>query len=339
MHRHIRRPPGRALSVLSLICWSSFALVAGCGGGDTPNGAQATIVITDENNYSATGTLNIPTVETAAGAAAADLEICWDGLVTDLQCHPVAPKTDIDNVSIVRFTLTPEDVQAKIAGGEDIPMANVNGYLEHPTLNAGTCAKLTDFTFLGTKVDPTMHYIEMSNYTYMLLFSKGTDLNVGGRSMLFLKPTSSSATAMVAAKPGCGLLDFKANLHSLKTVSVPAQPPYIADWSGVTQSGQGHAVPKKIDKFLIGFYQGKTVADLEMGIFDIELSATNLWELKLTTAGKTADLSKATEKKTGLTFPGFQAGGAGTWMLAIVCSGCQNPAPVVLTILQPGAAN
>ena len=70
--------------------------------------------------------------------------------------------------------------------------------------------------------------------------------------------------------------------------------------------------------------------------FDIELIATNLYDIKLP-GGRTADLAKATERKTGETFPGFARTETGTWMLALTCSKCQNPAPVLLTIIEPSA--
>ena len=40
-----------------------------------------TIPIVDENNYRATSSLSIPTIETASGQ---DLDICWDGLNSDI---------------------------------------------------------------------------------------------------------------------------------------------------------------------------------------------------------------------------------------------------------------
>ena len=55
--------------------------------------------------------------------------------------------------------------------------------------------------------------------------------------------------------------------------------------------------------------------------------------------GKTADLSTATDRASGAAFPGFNRPETGTWMLALTCSKCQNPAPVVLTILQPAGGS
>ncbi|MBN1609054.1 MAG: hypothetical protein JW940_20670 [Polyangiaceae bacterium] len=103
----------------------------------------------------------------------------------------------------------------------------------------------------------------------------------------------------------------------------------------MTRNGQGNElIYATIDRLLIGFYKEKTPADLEARFFDIETLATSLWELALT-GGRTADLVQAVEHGTDAAFEGFTRTD-GVWILALLCSTCQNPAPVVLTILDPG---
>jgi hypothetical protein len=64
---------------------------------------------------------------------------------------------------------------------------------------------------------------------------------------------------------------------------------------------------------------------------------TKLWELPLT-GGRTADLSKATLRGSGTAFPGFSTTEPGVWMLGLMCSTCQNPAPLLLTVVEPAGA-
>ena len=52
---------------------------------------------------------------------------------------------------------------------------------------------------------------------------------------------------------------------------------------------------------------------------------------------RTADLSAAKERTAGTLFPGFGGGRVGVWVMGLMCSTCQNPAPVLLTMLDPGA--
>jgi hypothetical protein len=65
--------------------------------------------------------------------------------------------------------------------------------------------------------------------------------------------------------------------------------------------------------------------------------ATSLWEVRLT-GGRTADLRAAVERGENTPFPGFDRDEAGVWVMGLMCSTCQNPAPVVLSILEPSAA-
>src|SRR6185312_4037630 len=62
------------------------------GGGPVGN-----VVITDENNYSSTSTLTIPTVQVAP---LSDLTFTWDGITKDLLCHAAG---SIDNVAFLQI--------------------------------------------------------------------------------------------------------------------------------------------------------------------------------------------------------------------------------------------
>jgi hypothetical protein len=178
-------------------------------------------------------------------------------------------------------------------------------------------------------------YIEKDGFTYLVLLSKGIAPGVGARTMVFLKPTASSTNTRVDVSPGCGLLTFSADLSTLTKLPVPAAAPWILDWRDIMRDGNGNEPPfDSIDGVTIGFYAGMAAADLQARIFDIELIATSLYDIKLT-AGRTADLSTATDRASGAAFPGFDRAETGTWLLALTCSRCQSPAPVVLTILQP----
>jgi hypothetical protein len=307
-------------------------LLTGCGGGTTePSG---NITLKDQNNYTATGLLSIPTIETAS---ATDLDVCWSAVVSDLQCHPVSPAADLDNVSLLRFLHLDETaVEARLSSGE-LAMSEVDGYVEYKTNHTDTCMKLSQLSFFGTPINLQTEFVESSDQTYMLLFAKGTKPGVGARSMIFVKPTAASANTKVDAVTGCGLLDFTADLSSATPLGMPAAAPWVIDWRNVTRDGQGNTIAfESIDGVMIGWYEGQTVPQIQEKILDLELLATTLWEIKLT-GGRTADLSTAKQRGTGAPFPGFASSAAGVWMLALTCSTCQNPAPVVLTVLDTGA--
>src|SRR5215468_7661337 len=75
------------------------------------------IVLHDANNYSSLTTLTVPTIQTTP---AADLEVCWDGVMKDLLCHALVPDTgDIDNVSFLQIpNMTHAQVADKLAIGQ-----------------------------------------------------------------------------------------------------------------------------------------------------------------------------------------------------------------------------
>ena len=309
--------------------------LAACGGASTPDATRGNVLLHDENNYTTTASLTVPVVETAT---AMDLDICWAAVASDLQCHPVAVETDLNNLSLLRIShLSQQQVEDRLADGQ-LSQAQVAGYLEKHIDSTTTCAKLSELSFFGTAIDVPSEYVESESFTYLLLVSKGTTPGIGARTMAFLEPTATSTNTHVDIGTGCGLLDFSADLAALTRLPVPAAGPWTLDWRDITRDGQGNPAPfEKIDGVTIGFYAGMTVADLQAHIFDIQLRATTLWDLALT-GGKTADLALATDRASGAAFPGFARAEAGTWMLALTCSRCQTPAPVVLTILTPGGA-
>ena len=295
-------------------------------------GARGNVLLTDEHNYRSNSTLSIPTIETASGT---DLDICWNAIERDLQCHEVSPVEDLDTVALLRFRrLTEEQVEKRLTAGQ-LAMSEVDGYLDYKTDHRETCAKLSAMTLFGTKIDIEEEYTESEDHTYLLMFAVGTTPGVGARAMTFVKPTSSSSNTKVEAESSCGYLEFEANLASAEPLAIPTDGPWVIDWRDVEKDSQGIDLAyEAIDGVLIGFYEGKTPEELQSDIFDLELNATKLWQLELK-GGRTADLAKAKLRDGDARFPGFDADAEGTWMLGLTCSTCQNPAPLVLTVLEP----
>jgi hypothetical protein len=310
------------------LSFAASIMLLSCGSND--DGAALPMVLQNENNYRATGKLSLPTVETAAGK---DLDICWTDMTTDIQCHALAPLVDIDNVALLRLSLAEDQVEQKLTAGT-LAQSEVSGYLESRADHVSTCTKLFNFSFRNTTVKVSDEYQERPGETFMLLFTHGTKTGLGARVMMFIKPTATSDNTKVAAPPGCGLLDFEIDLSSLRKVPVPRKGPWVVDWRNLTADGLGNDVLyTDPDQLFVGFYQNKTVADLEAAPFQIESMATALWDLPLT-GEPTADLAKATLRGAGSAFDGFSHE-TGTWILALMCSTCQNPAPILLTVLEP----
>jgi hypothetical protein len=319
--------------------WLATSLLAceSTGAGDDPDrGTRGNVLLRDEHNYQTTSALSVPTIETAAET---DLDICWTDVTSDLQCHDVAPQEDIDNVALLRFLhLSEEQVEQRLTEGQ-LAMSEVDGYLEYNTEHDATCAKLSSMSFFGTPIEIEEEYRESDDHRYMLLFAAGTTPGVGARSMTFVKPTSTSTNTMVMAEPSCGFLDFSADLSAVEPVSIPIDGPWVIDWRDLTLDSQGNEIVfESIDSVLVGFYQDMTPEQLQAEIFDLELLATELYRVTLK-GGRTADLERARAVDGGAAFAGFERDAEGTWLLGLMCSACQNPAPVLLAILEPVAGD
>jgi len=318
-------------AVLSIVC--AVAFVVGCGG--SPAAVESTrgnVIIGDQNNYLTTAALSLPSIDTAPGV---DLDICWSHVTDDLQCHPLSAQSDIDTVALLRIShLTKGQVQDKVAAGQ-LMQSQVAGYLEYHPDHLATCMKLSQLSFFETVIDVPSKYIESPGWTYLLLLAKGTTPGVGARDMVFLNPTAASTNTAVDVASGCGLLDFSADLLSLQNPAVPLAGPWVVDWKDITHDGQGNPVSLRwIDGLTVGRFDGMTAQAVQARILDVELIATSLWDLPLNGEDK-ADLAQARDRKTGAAFSGFHPADS-TWMLALTCSTCQSPAPLVLTILRPG---
>ena len=111
MRLWIIRVPDAVVLLAFVVGLSALSACGGSAGSST----DGTIVLGDANNYSTMAKLKIPFTETAA---ATDLDICWTGIVDDLQCHTVAAQADIDDVALIRISRLSEDVVAdKLAAG------------------------------------------------------------------------------------------------------------------------------------------------------------------------------------------------------------------------------
>jgi hypothetical protein len=157
--------------------------------------------------------------------------------------------------------------------------------------------------------------------------------------MMFLDPTSTSDVTSVTAPDGCNttpkILDFHATLGQPMAIPATDSTKWLVDWSQITHDSFGNSFSfSKIDSVLIGFYQGKTAADLQTGFLDIEISATSLYEVAVPAGARDVNLADAKLRSGTTPFPGFDQTD-GVWALAVMCSKCQVPAPVVLSIVAP----
>jgi hypothetical protein len=290
-------------------------------------GCDRTVYLEDANNFSYVGTVDAPSLDVASGQ---DLEICWDGLTEDIQCHDVDPAADIGILTLARFlNLTEPEIEQQISE-DTLSTTALSGFLDYPVPAGETCAQLEDFTLEGTEVDLAEEFYEGGG-TYLLLAGAGTEPGQGTLALMFLNPKEASDVTAVTMGSACDTLDFSVDLSSLTPVALPASgDSWVVDWGGLTVNGLGNPFEiSKLDRLMLGYYPDYGLTDLEEHFLDLEIDADALWYLDI---GGTfsADLAQATGDDGA--FAGFET--SGTYVLALMCTTCQNPAPIFLTLVQ-----
>ena len=313
-----------------LICLS-FAISA-CNGSTEDSGDEiidpdSIVTLDDDQNYSYTGDLLPSTTQTAEMA---DLHFDWSQVENDLQCHGMDPATDVDNISVMVFpNLSAEEVALELSN-DSMQQRDLGAYISYENVDDATEANLTDLTFFGTDPEILGEYTEGSG-TWMVLLAKGTTPGVGSQILHFIEPLASSDNTEVIIPDGCGLLDFEATIPP-STTPISTEGPWVIDWSSLERDGRGNAFShSSVDGVMVGYYENLSPEDLQTQFLDLEYVADGLWNIALT-GGSTANLSDLTGDTP---FIDFSA--EGTWILALRCSLCSNPAPLYLTVLEPAA--
>ncbi len=329
-------------------------LAAGCGdNGKTsqpnPVDAVAPVQLTQDNNFSSMSTLTIPPVAAPPGD---NLKVCWDQLNVDIQGHALDPKKDINDVSFVQVKRSsPADVAKLLNDGTLDAKNDVKGDWEKQFEmgNDSACVQLSDLvtvpeTASSTAMDPKTAFVTDNTVTYLMLFSTGIQIGYGARMMTILQTDTGATSDNIDVKNTSASLSYTATFGP-KPLAVPAGAVPRVDWSQVTKGGAGQTVgTNDVSRVLIGFYANMQPADLQKNFLNLQQpdgtdvgSPTMSWEVSVQ-SGQSADLSLATgrsdssKKFTGFTPPDGQTG---SWIMGMFCDACQNPAPVIVTLVDP----
>jgi len=331
----------RAASVVLLL---SVLAVPTCGGNNsdgTDAGAVAvckgtSVVANERNNYAFSSTLNFPPI---AVAPKTELTFDWSGVTTDFSGHALDTKKDLNTISILMWSLPLADLQTELNSDSlkqsDLTVVPLSVYTD----GNSTSAKLFNFTLNGNKVSSSdiMPYFDADNYppanhTYLLTASTGTIVGQGTRMLQSFQLDSTSTGSTVTMTSKSTKLTYTANLRSLIATGIPAgQAAIKLDWGDLKTNALGNTfTPTSITSALVAHYT-QTPAELETQFLDIELIASALYKSDIDT-GTTVDFSSL-QDSNGTAFPGID--GTGTWIVALRCGSCRNPAPWYLSILTP----
>ena len=240
------------------------------------------------------------------------------------------------------FDLTLSDLQTKLNADSitqrDLTVVPLTVFPD----GSSTTAKLFTFSLNGNPIDSAtilLYFDDVmyppANHTYALMAATGKTIGQGTRMIQSFQLDSASTNTNVTMTGDSTHLDYTANLHSLQATGIPAgQPGIKLDWGMLAMNALGNDFhnPNTTDitNALVAHYT-ETPAELETKFLDLELIATDLYRATID-SGTVVDFSTM-KTAAGKAFSGIDA--TGTWLVALQCGGCRNPAPWYLSILKP----
>lgn len=313
-----------------------------CASGTGGSGSCSTMIVATEcSDYAFSSTLSLKPTPVKPMT---ELMFDWGSLTHDFILHKLDAKADVDQILMFLWKLNQSDLQTKVnddsLNGTDLVGGAPLSYMtDHSTTQAGLFTfKLASGMTIPTetvlqRLDPGMY--PPDRYTYTLMAATGTDPGRGVRMIQAFKLDSSSNNTTVKLDNDSTGLDYKANLHSLQPITIPSgQAGIKLEWGGLKTDALAipgmDFDPTSITRVLVGHYT-QSPTELETKFLDLDLIATDLYEGPAA-SGTSIDFSTL-KTASGKSFSGIDD--SGTWLVALRCENCRNPAPRYLTILKP----
>lgn len=312
------------MSLRSLVGLFALLPLFACTGDNEDSAGEVTMLL-NEQNYEWTGGLEIPSFVTAENQ---DILLDFSALTKDMLCHDLDPVAEVDSLGLTRFPrMTGKEVSDGLTNNS-LLQSDTNGYVSCEPGDETSC-NLTDFSFGGTAYDVVSIYAE-SGGTFLLNLSTGFEPGQGARFITQLLPTPSSDVTEVHFADNCDIVNMTFELDNLQKLPMTAAGPWNIDWSDVSISGNGNPViPSDLDQVMVAHFT-QTTTELEGQFLDLELIADQFYTVMLD-GGTDTDLAGLVSAD-GAGFGGFTTDG--TWLLALRCLQCTNPAPIFLTIVE-----
>ncbi len=308
-------------------------LLACTGLGTTDTGPEAfdgTFVLTDARNYTFSSQIDIGCQEVAL---AEDFSIEWASLTSDMLGQPVDLVADVTSISIVAFDIPQAEVEENLVldalSGDDLV-----AYATFDNDAAGTECLASQFLIPpAVEFDPAEYFTEES-YTWLVTAGGG----INDYAMVsFLCPVVGASSHEVHVTDDSVALSFDVALDALDPFDIVAPSTYAVDWSALTEHANGHPLDSNdLDQLMLARYD-LSLGEIEADFINLEYIAAETYTISPTDVSDgiygltAADLADATDA-AGSAFSGFAAGE--TWLLALRCSLCTNPAPPFLTVIE-----
>ncbi len=301
-------------------------------GGDGGIDATSELIYTDANNYAYTAELTLDTIPVQEGA---DATIDWSGLTVDMRGRSITA-TDVDQVFLVAFNISKEDVLTKITANS-LLQSDIRDYRQFLNEEGSSSADFSEFSILGNDFVPAEDFLEHpgETWTWVVTLMDDSSGRVDVLASVFIEPDGSSSNTAVAFANDTTDLQFSVDLHTAPPLyAIAGEADTSFDWSGATTEAGGQPLDaSRTNRLLIGHIGGATLTDVEANVLTVLDTADELYYLDV--IGDTeALLSEATERVSGANFSGFDTDGV--WLVGIECTlqTCLSPAPLILTVVE-----
>lgn len=292
--------------------------------------------VMEEQNYSFESTMTITSNTIRANG---DFVIDWSELSSDMVGHDVDPLADIDMVQVMLWRISEEELAYKL--NRDLwALSDLVGLALVYTDNAMTSVNYLDLQAPGggsieeellSFADPSVY--PPDEYSYSVMVSTGLIMGKNARMLALVNLDTEATNTEVRVTSESTQLEYSADLSSLRRLPVPAgSAEILVDWTdSIALNALGaEFVPQSITEAMVAHYPLLAASDLEAEFLDMELIAGDLWRGGIM-FGTSVTLSEL-ENDAGVPFSSVDSDG--TWVLALFCSDCSNPAPWFMTILE-----
>jgi hypothetical protein len=278
--------------------------------------------LTDANNYTIETSLNVPITQVEARS---DVLVDFSSVGVDLLGDPLDPALDIVTVSIVNlFGMEPEAAMEALAA-DQVLQSDVGTYMTWSS-DGATEVLLSELSFLGNPFLPEEE-LEPDSGSWLLVFSEGVVPGQGARQLAFVEPVEGAEGNEVdLGTEGAGI-GLEVDIERAEGVVLPASEIEL-DLSELELDGQGGEFdPLAVDQVWLAWFEDASLAELESDFVHLEERADRLYSQAHDGAsGFTLD---ALVDGDGVPFESLDS--TGTWLLALLCTTCLNPAPKLLT--------
>jgi hypothetical protein len=310
---------------------------------DTCGDDSFSLVLDEAHNYSFSSEVDIKTFEIQEYPNIPLID--WSGITTDTLGHAIDPAVDVGHVEIIVWNLKEYETFEQWLNQDSLDMDYLEGMVNlHYTWfeNGATSARLSDFGSFGEDVDAEEYFDSQgrwptSEYIYVLVVGRGSQIGYDAIMSAFLKPVSSTdAPTDFYMTSDTVSLTYSVTLNETP-FPVPRQAADATiDWRemiGKPNPFGQEFTESQVGRVMLTFYQGKTLAELQPLFLDLELIADIKYEAEPINP-KPMPFSDL-QDDTGEQFSAF-GDEEGTWMLSLWCTvGCNNPAPRYVASLIP----